>query len=116
MLQHGVVGETYNVGSGVEASIEEIADAVLAATGQAAVPEGDRARPPRATTVATCSTRPRSGRELGWEPTVPFEQGLADTVCVVRRQPELVGAAAGPGPGGRGLLVAGPGLGTAPAP
>src|ERR1700733_3162240 len=29
VLQHGVVGETYNVGSGTEASVEEIADAVL---------------------------------------------------------------------------------------
>src|SRR5664280_477262 len=28
VLQHGLVGETYNVGSGIEASIEEIADAV----------------------------------------------------------------------------------------
>ncbi len=36
VLQHGEVGETYNVGSGVEASIEEIADAVLAATGRPA--------------------------------------------------------------------------------
>ena len=34
VLSHGEVGETYNVGSGIEASIEEIADAVLAATGR----------------------------------------------------------------------------------
>ncbi len=34
VLQHGEVGETYNVGSGIEASIEEIADAVLDATGK----------------------------------------------------------------------------------
>ena len=34
VLQHGAVGETYNVGSGVEASIEEIADAILDATGK----------------------------------------------------------------------------------
>ena len=55
----GVIGETYNVGSGEEASIEDIADGVLAATGQpdslkTIVPD----RP--ATTAATCSTRPRS--------------------------------------------------------
>ena len=36
VLQHGEVGETYNVGSGVEASIEEIADAVLTATAKPA--------------------------------------------------------------------------------
>ena len=34
VLQHGEVGETYHVGSGVEASIEEIADAVLDALGK----------------------------------------------------------------------------------
>ena len=34
VLHHGEVGETYNVGSGIEASIEEIADAVLDATGK----------------------------------------------------------------------------------
>ena len=45
VLQHGEVGETYNVGSGVEASIEEIADAVLDRHGQAQTPEGDRPRP-----------------------------------------------------------------------
>ena len=44
-------------------------------------------------------------KELGWEPTVPFAQGLADTVGLVRGQPELVGAAARPGPGGRGGVV-----------
>src|SRR5439155_19470485 len=35
VLQDGRVGETYNVGSGVEKTIEEIADAVLAALGKA---------------------------------------------------------------------------------
>ena len=36
VLERGRVGETYNVGSGVEASIEEIADRVLDAHRQAA--------------------------------------------------------------------------------
>ena len=34
MLERGRIGETYHVGSGVEASIEEIADAVLDALGK----------------------------------------------------------------------------------
>ena len=34
VLEEGRVGETYNVGSGVEASIEEIADAILDLTGK----------------------------------------------------------------------------------
>ena len=36
-------------------------------------------------------------RELGYQPLVPFEQGLAETVTVVRRQPGLVGAVEGSG-------------------
>ena len=45
VLERGRPGETYNVGSGVEKSIEEIADAVLEHTGQAGVAEDDRPRP-----------------------------------------------------------------------
>ena len=59
VLQYGEEGETYNVGSGIEASIEEIADAVLAATGRPSTlkeivpdrPSHDR---------RYCSIRPRS--------------------------------------------------------
>ena len=47
ILDDGRVGETYHVGTGEERSIEEIADGVLAALGQARVAEDDRARPAR---------------------------------------------------------------------
>ncbi len=79
VLQHGEVGETYNVGSGIEASIEEIADAVLDATGRPhtlkeIVPD----RPSHDRRYLLDSSKIR--RLLGWEPTVPFESGLAATV------------------------------------
>ena len=47
VLQRGRIGETYHVGSGVEKSIEEIADAVLAGLGQARLAEDDRPGPTR---------------------------------------------------------------------
>jgi dTDP-glucose 4,6-dehydratase len=79
VLQHGQVGETYNVGSGVEASIEEIADAVLEATGR---PESLKEivpdRPGHDRRYLLDSTKIRKG--LGWEPTVAFPEGLAATV------------------------------------
>ncbi len=80
VLRHGEVGETYNVGSGVEASIEQIADAVLDATGKPQtlkkiVPD----RPSHDRRYLLDSSKIREA--LGWEPTVPFEQGLADTVA-----------------------------------
>ncbi len=79
VLQRGRIGETYHVGSGVEASIAEIADAVLAALGKpetlkTIVP--DRPGHDRRYLLDTSKIR----RELGWEPTVPFDKGLAETV------------------------------------
>jgi len=79
VLSEGVVGETYHVGSGEEASIEQIADAVLAAAGRpeslkTVVPD----RPGHDRRYLLDSTKLRN--ELGWEPTVHFEPGLAATV------------------------------------
>ena len=47
VLEQGREGETYNVGSGVERSIEEIADSRTRAHGKAGVAEDDRSRPAR---------------------------------------------------------------------
>jgi len=80
VLTEGAIGETYNVGSGEEASIEDIADGVLAATGQpdslkTIVPD----RPGHDRRYLLDSTKIRT--ELGWKPTVEFETGLAATVA-----------------------------------
>ena len=73
------MGETYHVGSGVERSIEEIADGVLAALGK---PESLKTivpdRPGHDRRYLLDSSKIAS--ELGWKPTVSFEQGLAETV------------------------------------
>ena len=83
VLHHGTVGETYNVGSGVEASVEQIADAVLAATGRPlSLKETVPDRPSHDRRYLLDSTKIRT--QLGWEPTVEFEQGLADTVAWYR--------------------------------
>jgi len=79
VLIAGRVGETYHVGSGVERSIAEIADLVLDELGKPAtlktiVPD----RPGHDRRYLLDSTK--IARELGWEPTIAFEQGLAETV------------------------------------
>jgi dTDP-glucose 4,6-dehydratase len=79
VLDRGRIGETYHVGSGVEASIEQIADAVLSTLGKPASlktivedrPGHDRRY------LLDCT---KITKELGWAPTVGFDQGLADTV------------------------------------
>ncbi len=80
VLESGQVGETYNVGSGVEASIVEIADLVLDALGKpdslkTIVPD----RPGHDRRYLLDSSRLR--RELGWTPEVDFDAGIRDTVA-----------------------------------
>jgi dTDP-glucose 4,6-dehydratase len=73
------VGETYHVGTGVEKSVDEIADLVLAALGKPAslkttIPD----RPGHDRRYVLDWTKIR--RELGWQPEVPFDEGIAETV------------------------------------
>jgi len=79
VLREGRAGETYNVGSGLEASIEEIADLVLELTGKpqslkTIVPD----RPGHDRRYLLDATKIR--RELGWEPAHAWREGLAETV------------------------------------
>jgi dTDP-glucose 4,6-dehydratase len=80
VLERGRVGETYNVGSGFEASIEEIADRVLDLLD----------KPPELKTIVP--DRPGHDRrylldsrkieqELGWRPEIGFDDGLRATVA-----------------------------------
>ena len=75
VLEQGRVGETYNVGSGVERSIEQIADLVLDLTGKreslkVIVPD----RPGHDRSYLLNSSKIRG--ELGWTPDVAFDDGL----------------------------------------
>ena len=78
VLDAGREGETYNVGSGVERSIEEIADLVLELTGKpqalkTIVPD----RPGHDRRYLLDSTKLRD--ELRWQPATDFESGLRAT-------------------------------------
>ena len=105
VLADGQVGETYHVGTGVEASIEQIADRVLAALGKPAslktiVPD----RPGHDRRYLLDTTKIRAGAGLGARGGL--RPGHGRHRRLVRRQPVVVGAAAGTGAGGRvGLAV-----------
>jgi dTDP-glucose 4,6-dehydratase len=79
VLDRGRVGETYHVGTGVERSIEEIADTILEQLGKPAslksiVPD----RPGHDRRYVLDSSKIRA--ELGWEPLIGWDEGIADTI------------------------------------
>lgn len=82
VLEHGEIGHTYNIGTGVERSIAQIADAVLDAAGK---PESLKTivpdRPGHDTRYLLDSSKIAA---LGWSPTIAFEEGLAATVAWYR--------------------------------
>jgi dTDP-glucose 4,6-dehydratase len=82
-----VLGEVFNIGSSQETSIIDNANAVLQVLGKsqdliAFVP--DRLGHVRRHAVDA----DKIGRQLGWEPTVPFHDGLAATVAWYREHPQ----------------------------
>jgi len=79
ILRDGVVGETYHVGTGVEKSVMEIADTILSHLGKpdslkTIVP--DRPGHDRRYVLDWSKIQ----RELGWEPTIAWDQGIAETI------------------------------------
>jgi dTDP-glucose 4,6-dehydratase len=83
ILTRGRVGETYNIGTGVEKTVEEITDLILATLGKPAslkqyVPD----RPGLDRRYLIDSTKIRT--ELGWAPVIPFEEGFRAAVLWYR--------------------------------
>lgn len=83
VLHNGQIGQTYHVGSGIEADIETIADTILAELGLDAslktiVPD----RPSHDRRYLLDSTKLRT--QLGWKPTVEFTKGMRDTIAWYR--------------------------------
>ena len=79
VIKHGKIGETYNVGSGIEKSIEEISDFILDVLNKPQdlktyVPD----RPGH-----DCRYLLDSGKiahDIGWEPAIKFEDGMRETI------------------------------------
>ena len=87
ILKRGVVGETYNIGSGFEADVETIADALLA------IFELDDSyktyvedRPGHDRRYLLDSSK--IARQLGWRQEIGFEAGFRETIAWYRANPE----------------------------
>jgi UDP-glucose 4-epimerase len=74
----GVSGQVYNVGTGRSVNLLELVDALNRLLGTRAIPQH---APPRAGDVRhSRADITRARKDLGYEPAVPFEQGLAETL------------------------------------
>ena len=79
VLEYGKIGETYNVGSGVEKSIEEISDFILDILDKPQhlktyVPD----RPGHDCRYLLDSSK--IARDVGWKPIIAFEDGMRETI------------------------------------
>ncbi|MBU0625025.1 dTDP-glucose 4,6-dehydratase [Patescibacteria group bacterium] len=83
ILRQGKIGESYNIGTGAEKSVEQITDLILAILDKPTalktyVPD----RPGHDTRYLVDSTKIRE--ELGWNPKISFEEGMQQTVAWYR--------------------------------
>jgi dTDP-glucose 4,6-dehydratase len=82
LLERGNPGEVYNVGGGNHVANIDLTKRILELTGRTEAlikPVQDRLGHDRRYSLDTTKLR-----NLGWQPRVPFEQGLADTVAWYR--------------------------------
>jgi dTDP-glucose 4,6-dehydratase len=79
VLDRGVVGETYFVGTGEERSVMQVADSVLAALDKPdTLKKTVQDRPGHERRYLLDSTKLRT--ELSWSPTITWEMGVPETV------------------------------------
>lgn len=79
MIKHGKVGEVYNVGTGTEKTIEEIADFILTSMNLSSdMKLYVQDRPSHDRRYLLDSSKIRN--ELGWRPEIDFDAGLAQTI------------------------------------
>ncbi|MEW5873110.1 MAG: dTDP-glucose 4,6-dehydratase [Chloroflexota bacterium] len=87
ILLVGQIGETYNVGTGLEVDIETMADLLLETFDlDASYKSYVEDRPGHDRRYLLDSSRIE--RELGWKPEIDFTRGFAETVAWYRQNPE----------------------------
>jgi len=77
-----VEGRTYNIGTGQEISVGQLADRIVQIIGED-IPvlfDPTRIRPPASEVSRLICNSQRARRDLGWQPTVPLEEGLRRTI------------------------------------
>ena len=80
------LGEVFNLGTGEEISIGDLARLILTMTGRQAAIETktQRLRPRKSEVMRLISDNTRAREVLGWTPHVPLEEGLERTIDWIR--------------------------------
>lgn len=78
----GIEGETFNLGTGREISIGELAEVVIALVGRQVAVKLDekRLRPEKSEVQRLLADNTRARKRLGWAPRTSLEEGLAQTI------------------------------------
>jgi NAD dependent epimerase/dehydratase len=87
----GAEGKTFNLGTGREISIGELARLVIQKVSRPVqiVVDPERLRPEKSEVQCLLSDNSLAKRLLGWQPMVPFEQGLENTIAWVSSHLDL---------------------------
>jgi len=80
------LGEVFNLGTGKEIRIGELAEMVIRKVGRNVKIEVDqeRLRPEKSEVLRLISDNTRAREALGWMPHVPFEEGIGKTITWIR--------------------------------
>jgi NAD dependent epimerase/dehydratase len=86
-----VEGETFNLGTGSEVSIGELANTIIKLVGRRVRIEIDtgRLRPEKSEVQRLLSDNQRAKERLGWEPHVSLHRGLENTIAWIREHLSL---------------------------
>ncbi|MFH2103083.1 MAG: SDR family NAD(P)-dependent oxidoreductase [Chloroflexota bacterium] len=84
-------GKTFNLGTGTEVRIGDLAEAIIAQIGRPVeiVQDPERLRPERSEVFRLVADNRSARQHLDWEPRMALEQGLALTIAWVRSHLEL---------------------------
>ena len=87
----GVIGETFNLGSGSEISIGELAQTIIRQIGRSVTIQVDeeRLRPEKSEVLRLLSDNRKAYEKLGWQPLVGTDLGMQKTIAWIKDHLDL---------------------------
>ena len=82
MIENDTLGDVFNLGTGIEISIKELANKINSITGNKhdIIIDKDRLRPDKSEVLRLCSDYAKANKCVGWMPQYNIEEGLKRTI------------------------------------